>query len=110
MRYCVKLTINLCWSLLNCLFHSTINLCKYQYVFLVTLCGEATDPANRTLLAIHSDYVNPVEETYYEGTRAYFRCELGNGRRTVHHPVVCQANGEWTQTARCEGRSSTVSN
>ena len=74
------------------------------------MCGEPTDSANQTLREIYSDYVNPVEGTYYEGTRVYLRCELGHGSRIVHHPMVCQANGEWTQTARCEGRKSIASN
>ena len=45
-----------------------------------------------------------------EGSKAYFECELGLGSRIIHHPSVCQANGEWTQTARCEGIGCTSSN
>ena len=44
-----------------------------------------------------------VHGSYPEGTAVHFECELGYGNRIVNHPSVCQANGTWTQAARCEG-------
>ena len=73
------------------------------------MCGEPTDPANQTILTFRGIYGSFVDGTQRVGTKAYFRCELGNGSRIIHHPSVCQANGEWTQTAGCEGSTFTGS-
>ena len=66
-------------------------------------CDHPTDLRNRRLLSINLKNGPRVNGKYPEGTGAYFRCELGFGSRIIHHPSVCQPNGDWIPTSRCEG-------
>ena len=71
------------------------------YVFLLAKCDYPRHPNNqrRIFLVKNGPLVNG---RYREGSKIYFKCELGIGNKIMYHPMVCQANGEWTQF-RCEG-------
>ena len=83
-----------------CGSHNTINLHKYQYLFLLARCGDPPKLPNQTLQEIPLRTGDPVNGKYRDGTVAfYYPCELGSGSRIIS---VCQASGEWTHS-RCEG-------
>ena len=74
-------------------------------------CDYPVDPANRTLFLFELNNGQYVNGRYPEGTEAKFECDLGfENNRVIFHPTVCQANGNWIPTARCEGSRSTVLN
>ena len=69
-------------------------------IFLLASCRRPTGPI------FGWGFINglPVNGRFPEGTKVYFECELGSGSRIIHHPSICQSNGQWTQTSGCEGR------
>ena len=77
-------------------------ICNIMF-FIVAYCERPKDPRGVTTVFLMV-WGSDDDLGLPEDTQAYLTCELGKGSNVVHHPLVCQANGTWTNVEEaCKG-------
>ena len=72
------------------------------------VCGGVIDPANRPRVFIGGAYYlnSRGPDIFWVGAYAIYQCETELSNRLIHHPTVCQPDGEWKPASFCESKSS----